>query len=400
MSLILSGTDGLSDIDGTAATPAIRGTDANTGIFFPAADTIAFSEGGVEAMRIDSSGNVGIGTASPVAKLDITSGTARMYFSNQSATAFFTAVNTANSAYALMAINGSELILKTGDAERVRIDSSGNVGIGTSSPAARLSVDSSSTGLMAVLNSTAANGGYIVGRSSGTSVWDIGTSLQTLTVGTSTDMGINVRSGFLALGTANTERMRIDSSGNVGIGTSSPSEKFCVTTSANASTAFFLNNNGTATNQYGIVVKLNGDPNNVNHMLQCLGGANLRAEIRSNGGIANYTANNSPLSDRRLKKDITPAGSYLEKICAIPVVNYFFKDQTDDLVNLGVIAQDVLAVAPELCNKEGWGTKDEDGSNYLGIWETDIQYALMKCIQEMKTIIDQQAERIAALEDK
>jgi hypothetical protein len=58
MSLILSGTDGLSDVDGTAATPAIRGTDANTGIFFPAADTIAFSEGGVEAMRIDSAGRV------------------------------------------------------------------------------------------------------------------------------------------------------------------------------------------------------------------------------------------------------------------------------------------------------------------------------------------------------
>ncbi len=61
MSLILNGTNGLSDVDGTAATPAIRGTDANTGIFFPAADTIAFSEGGVESMRIDSFGNVGVG---------------------------------------------------------------------------------------------------------------------------------------------------------------------------------------------------------------------------------------------------------------------------------------------------------------------------------------------------
>jgi hypothetical protein len=58
MTLILSGTDGVSDIDGSAATPAIRGTDANTGIFFPAADTIAFSEGGVEAMRLDSSANL------------------------------------------------------------------------------------------------------------------------------------------------------------------------------------------------------------------------------------------------------------------------------------------------------------------------------------------------------
>jgi hypothetical protein len=59
---------------GSAAAPAISPTgDTNTGIFFPAADTIAFSEGGAEAMRIDSSGNVGIGTSSPVYKLDINS---------------------------------------------------------------------------------------------------------------------------------------------------------------------------------------------------------------------------------------------------------------------------------------------------------------------------------------
>jgi hypothetical protein len=56
---------------GTVSAPAITTTgDTNTGIFFPAADTIAFSEGGAEAMRINSSGNVGVGTTSPA----ITSG--------------------------------------------------------------------------------------------------------------------------------------------------------------------------------------------------------------------------------------------------------------------------------------------------------------------------------------
>jgi hypothetical protein len=49
--------------DGSASTPSITNDgDTNTGMFFPAADTIAFSEGGVESMRINSSGNIGVGT--------------------------------------------------------------------------------------------------------------------------------------------------------------------------------------------------------------------------------------------------------------------------------------------------------------------------------------------------
>jgi hypothetical protein len=54
-------------VAGTASTPAITTTgDTNTGMFFPAADTIAFAEGGTEAMRLDSSGNVLVGTTSSV----------------------------------------------------------------------------------------------------------------------------------------------------------------------------------------------------------------------------------------------------------------------------------------------------------------------------------------------
>ena len=57
MTLILSGTDGLSDIDGSAATPAVRGTDTNTGIFF-GADTVGISTGGTSALSIDASQNI------------------------------------------------------------------------------------------------------------------------------------------------------------------------------------------------------------------------------------------------------------------------------------------------------------------------------------------------------
>lgn len=61
MPVVINGTTGISGVDGSAATPAIQGTDTNTGVFFPAADTIAFVEGGTEVMRINSNGNITLG---------------------------------------------------------------------------------------------------------------------------------------------------------------------------------------------------------------------------------------------------------------------------------------------------------------------------------------------------
>ena len=117
-----------------------------------------------------------------------------------------------------VASSGSLVLQSNGTTAGLTLDTSQKVGIGTTSPAAKLHVDSTSDGLMSVFNSTNANGGYILGRSSATAVWDLGTAKQTLNVGGATDFGINVRSGFMAFGTSNTERMRLDSSGNLGLG--------------------------------------------------------------------------------------------------------------------------------------------------------------------------------------
>jgi hypothetical protein len=101
MTLILSGTDGLSDVDGSAATPAVRGADANTGIFFPAADTIAFAEGGVEVARITNTaawsfGSSGTATGtSGQALVSAGSGAAPAWGTPASATTATTATNLA-----------------------------------------------------------------------------------------------------------------------------------------------------------------------------------------------------------------------------------------------------------------------------------------------------------------
>jgi len=62
MALNINGTTGISGVDGSVSAPAVTGTDSNTGITFPAADTIKFSTGGVERMAITNSGVSGITT--------------------------------------------------------------------------------------------------------------------------------------------------------------------------------------------------------------------------------------------------------------------------------------------------------------------------------------------------
>ena len=117
---------------GSAAAPTITATgDTNTGIFFPAADTIAFAEGGAEAMRINSSGNLLVGTTSASAKFSLNNGAAGnlAYFTDGVNTDFY--IKTASSIATIGPNAGStNLAFQTSGTERARIDSSGNLLVG------------------------------------------------------------------------------------------------------------------------------------------------------------------------------------------------------------------------------------------------------------------------------
>ena len=74
MALNINGTTGISGADGSVSAPALTGTDSNTGITFPSADTIKFSTGGVERMQITNSGVSGTGIGAVFAEAVINAG--------------------------------------------------------------------------------------------------------------------------------------------------------------------------------------------------------------------------------------------------------------------------------------------------------------------------------------
>ena len=294
-------------------------------------------------------------------------------------------------------------------------DASGNVGIGTTPsawPASTGAIDFGNIVLNSVTSAIANTSGnaFLVNNAyyNGTN-WKYKDSYFATLYGSGDGTH---RWSYAASGTAGnnitfTEAMRIDTSGNLLVGTASQTGRLGLygPVSDFISTMY----NTASSGPRGINIYYGGvAPNSTaSPFLYCNDTAALRAEIRSNGGLANFSANNVNLSDERTKTDIQDAGGYLTKICAIPVRTFKYKDQTDDLLNLGVIAQEVEAVAPELVDVSGFGETPEDGVPLKAIYQTDLQYALMKCIQEQQALINAQqaalttlTERITALEAK
>ena len=188
--------------------------DTNTGMYSDTADQLDFATGGNIGMVIDSSSNVGIGTSSPAFKLDVSVSTAGDYaalINNTNSTNGYgllaRTASTGTSSYAFAARAGSSDIFV------VRAD--GNVGIGTTSPGQKLDVS----------GNIASNSIYLYDSTSNDRlVLDLDGS-DNLQISTGTSTG----SRGITFFTESSEKMRILSGGNVGIGNTSPGNKLEVT---------------------------------------------------------------------------------------------------------------------------------------------------------------------------
>jgi len=384
MTLILSGTDGLSDIDGSAATPAIRGTDANTGIFFPAADTIAFAEGGVEAMRIDSSGNVGIGTSSPASKLEvagytnITTGGIKV---SGSVTGYTNEVSlggtTADSSYAISTTgtgtpnmffdhrgtsNTGTFTFRVGTGggtERMRIDSSGNVGIGTSSPSYKLDVSGNGR----------VTGDLYVGASTN------------IIYESSSNLNVRAANALVLSTNGANERMRIDSSGNVMMGVTSPL----------SSGKFSISFDG-STRQGQVLRTTIGTTGSTYIQFENSAGSTAGYIIHNGTTTVNYVTS----SDYRLKEEITPMTGALAKVAQLKPVTYKWKVDGSD--GEGFIAHELAEVCPIAVTRKKDEVDADGNPKYQGVDTSFLVATLTAAIQEQQALITALTARITALE--
>jgi hypothetical protein len=376
-----------------------------------AGNAISFTQ----AMTLDASGRLGIGTSSPNRQIELSTfiagaptgsgfvggalrlsnlteyesnygagggnpdflGSIEFYSGDTSAGAGVrTAIKTSVDTY----YNANSLCFYTapsstaGILERLRIDSSGNVGIGTSSPA-----DSSSFGRALDMQSSGGAAAYF--RASSTNP-----ATEYFAVGYSPTAAYlyNRANSPMYFYTNATERMRIDSSGNLLVGTTSGSSKLTV--------------NGAGWLSGGVYPSSTGADNS--RIFDSTSG--------TTGTVTLYIGNAAitTSSDVRLKENIVNTQrNATEIIQQLRVVDHTWNDPSDTSVNnrnsrgvwMGLIAQEAQPIIPWLVNKP---LADEDEKGNPQYWHMDYGYAvplLVKAIQEQQAIIEQLQADVATL---
>jgi hypothetical protein len=363
MTLILNGTDS------SATTPALTGGTAgtSTGPYFPTTNQWAVATNGTQAMLVDASQNVGIGTSSPGYNLQVNSAASTVVAVSSSNTASYPAFrlsNTGTSGRAFqLGLGGSTsaypgqfyIYDETAAAVRMLFDTSGNVGIGITSPNAKLEIKAASASQRQLqlthFNST--DGWYFTAD-------DTGGVLKTSRAGSS---GLNG------------EAMRIDSSGNVLVGTTSQFTGY--TTNTRLTVSMPSGSSGTTWEH------ADSSGGSAPALFNFLNNSNTRVGYIASSGTATSF---STSSDYRLKKDIVPMTNALAKVAALKPVFYKWKEDGSD--GEGFIAHELAEVCPLAVN----GAKDAvdaDGNpQYQGVDTSFLVATLTAAIQELKAEFD------------
>jgi hypothetical protein len=361
--------------DGSATTPSITNDgDTNTGIFFPAADTIAFAEGGVEAMRIDSDGDVGIGTSSPSDKLHVVAttnqGGIRVSGSVDNVALNLSNSGTSGKTWGIYSTNtnsgagGGALAFFDGTAYRAIIDSSGNFLVGTTSTlGAKFALYGTQNGTnnnIQITNPGVGTGCLgIQGTSSNFKIYNCYSS-GTLGTGAGIDIDTNgnVLVGKTAVGTSNTGFEFTPASGVARINLTSSG------TGVQTKIAFY-NNSGT----------------------YC-------GEIYTGSGTSTTYSN---ASDYRLKEDVQAMQGALSKVMALKPVTYKWK--ADGASGEGFIAHELQEVVPLAVSRHKDAVDADGNPEYQGIDQSKLVATLTAAIQEQQALITALTTRITALEN-
>jgi len=377
MAITLSGTNGIQNVLGSASAPADTNTTTpTTGVYYPSATTWGVSTAGTNALYIDASQNVGIGTTSPSsyfnAKTTVfgSSGTNRLTVANSGSTSsdasdllvcangttYFlqniiygngnasTQSNTTTT-YTIGTAASAPLLFNTNNTERMRIDSSGNVGIGTTSPSGNLEVKG-------------ASGQNIYATYTG------GSQLRMKSDSGDSGVGTTGSTPLLFL-VANAEKTRIDTLGAFLIGTSSRG-----TTNSNS----FTFQPGDA---YSVFNHINGTSSGTSYINFGYNGAGIGSISQSGttGVLYNVT------SDQRLKTNVIDAPSASSIIDAIQIRSFDWK--SDGSHNrYGVIAQELNQLVPEAVHTP------VDEKEMMGVDYSKLVPHLIKYVQELKAEFD------------
>ncbi len=361
--------------DGSASAPTLTNDgDTNTGIFFPAADTVGITTGGTERARVDSSGNLGLGTTSPSERLHVVgkiavSGTnpsirqtvQNAYLDLCGGTTVGTdpsiqiAGSTTTSDANIVFYNSNTHIFRNsaGSSERMRLDASGRLGIARTSPGAQLDVlGAASTSAMRIVGNSGASI-YVDLSGGGDNYYDATNNIFRNASGT--------------------ERARIDSSGNLLVGTTSvlggAAGKLALYSSDLANTANTCTMKNGTNNTGGTYARF------INYLDATIGSI---TQSTSTAVLYNVT------SDQRLKENIADADDSSALIDALQVRKFDWKADGNHQ-RYGFVAQELVTVAPEAVHQPA------NEEEMMAVDYSKLVPMLVKEIQSLR-------QRIATLE--